>query len=273
MMTVASLSCAVLAAWFGIGPPSARRLTSRLLDGSPAELPHTRHRLARGIAAVVVVGAVVTGSLWLAGGRGVVLVLVGILLAGTGLRLASQHVRQAATLRAQTEVARACGRLASHLTVGQVPTAALAAAAADCAVLQEAREVQELGGDVTRVWSTQASRDGQEGLRQLARAWRVAIDTGAPMSATLEQVAVGLSADQDLRSVVSGELASPRATGKVMAVLPLCGVGMGYLLGGDPLAWLVAGPLGWACLLGGVLLACLGVFWVEQLGRRAATTW
>jgi tight adherence protein B len=73
--------------------------------------------------------------------------------------------------------------------------------------------------------------------------------------------------------VVSGELASPRATGKVMAALPLCGIGMGYLLGGDPVAWLVADRLGWACLLGGAVLACTGVVWVEQLGRRAATSW
>jgi tight adherence protein B len=140
-------------------------------------------------------------------------------------------------------------------------------------VLREANEVQQLGGDVTRVWRAQARRDGQEGLRQLARAWRVAIDTGAPMSAMLREVATGLSADQELRSVVSGELASPRATGKVMAVLPLCGIAMGYLLGGDPVGWLVADRLGWVCLLGGVLLACAGILWVEQLGRAAATSW
>jgi tight adherence protein B len=273
MMTLVSLACAVLAVGVGFVPPSGRRLNARLLDGSPPEPPRRPRRFGRTIAGLLVAGAAVTAGLWLAGGRGGVLALVAVMVAGTVAHLTSRRIRQAAALRSQTEVARACDRLASHLKVGQVPTTALVVAAADSAVLREAGEVQELGGDVTRVWRAQAGREGQEGLRQLARAWRVALDSGAPMSATLEEVAAGLSADQDLRSVVSGELASPRATGKVMAALPLCGIGMGYLLGGDPIAWLMADPLGWACLLGGVLLACTGVLWVEQLGRRAAASW
>ena len=50
---------------------------------------------------------------------------------------------------------------------------------------------------------------GRRGSASWPGPWRVAIDTGAPMSAMLQQVATGLSADQDLRSVVSGELVSP----------------------------------------------------------------
>ena len=90
------------------------------------------------------------------------------------------------------------------------------------------------------------------------------------MSAVLELVAEGLAADQSLRAVVASELSAPRATGKVMAVLPGCGIGLGYLLGGEPVGWLLAGPLGWGCLLGGVVLACLGVLWIETLAARAA---
>ena len=55
-----------------------------------------------------------------------------------------------------------------------------------------------------------------------------------------------------------------------MATLPLCGIGIGYLLGGDPARWLLAGPAGWACLLAGVLLACAGVRRFEALARRAS---
>jgi tight adherence protein B len=90
------------------------------------------------------------------------------------------------------------------------------------------------------------------------------------MAAALEQVAAALAAEQELRAVVAGELSAPRATGKVMAVLPVCGVGLGYLLGGEPIDWLVGQPIGWACLLAGAVLACLGVLWIEALARRAA---
>ena len=76
---------------------------------------------------------------------------------------------------------------------------------------------------------------------------------------------MALRRDESLQRTVAAELAGPRATGKVMAVLPLGGIGMGYLLGGRPIQFLVEGPLGWACLLGGVSLACGGVLWVDQL--------
>jgi tight adherence protein B len=90
------------------------------------------------------------------------------------------------------------------------------------------------------------------------------------MSTTLDQVAASLAADQALTRVVNSELATARATSKVMAVLPACGIGIGYLLGGDPARWLVSGPDGWVCLLIGVLLACAGVLWIEALARQAS---
>lgn len=91
------------------------------------------------------------------------------------------------------------------------------------------------------------------------------------MSTTLEQVAAGLSADRNLDALVASELAAPRATSKVMAALPVCGIGMGYLLGGDPIGWLVSSPPGWGCLFVGALLGCTGVVWIEGLARQAGS--
>ena len=180
------------------------------------------------------------------------------------------HRRAGLVRRRQQEVARACAALAAQLRIGQVPSVALASAAGDHAVLRDARDAQDLGGDVVRVWRSQARHAGCAGLLELARAWQVSVRTGAPMSASLEQVTAALMAEQDLRAVVAGELSAPRATGKVMAVLPGCGVGLGYLLGGEPIGWLLGGPLGWGCLLAGVVLASLGVLWIEALARQAA---
>jgi tight adherence protein B len=160
--------------------------------------------------------------------------------------------------------------LASYLRVGQVPSAALAIAAADCDVLRGGHRAHTLGGDVVSVWRQQARRSGYRGLLDLARAWQVSVETGAPMSSMLDQVATNLSADQSLMGVVNSELAAARATSKVMAALPPCGIGIGYLLGGDPARWLLAGPAGWACLLSGVALACAGLLWIEALARRAS---
>jgi tight adherence protein B len=137
-------------------------------------------------------------------------------------------------------------------------------------VLRPAHETLLLGGDVTAAWVRQAVEPGAGGLRELARAWQVANRSGASLGATLEQVAAGQSADQALRAVVSSELAAPRATGKLMAALPLLGLGMGYLLGGDPVGWLLSGPAGWACTVLGAALACVGVLWIEALARAVA---
>lgn len=270
MTILLPIGLAVLAAWFAVPAPATRDLQRRLAAAAVDE-PRARWRGWGTVVWVLLTAATVGAAYVLLGPRAAVLALAGWLATGTVVRLLRHRARARASLRARAEVARACGLLAAHLRVGQVPAVALGLAAADCPVLAESRRAFEVGGDVTRIWRVQARREGRAGLVELARAWQVSVDTGAPMSATLEQVAASLTADQNLRSVVSSELAAPRATGKVMAALPLCGIGLGYLLGGDPVHWLLAAPPGWGCLLGGVALACLGVLWIERLAQRAAT--
>ena len=139
-------------------------------------------------------------------------------------------------------------------------------------MLSTARGAAVLGGDVAETLIVQAAQPGCAGLADLGRAWRLAVETGAPMAATLDHVAGSLRRDEALQRTVAAELAGPRATGKVMAVLPLGGIAMGYLLGGRPIQFLIDGPLGWACLSGGVALACAGVLWVDRLARVAEGT-
>jgi tight adherence protein B len=160
--------------------------------------------------------------------------------------------------------------LASQVRVGRVPAEALRTAAEDCPVLATASIIQDLGGDAPAAWRHRSRQPGHAGLADLARAWQVSTRTGAPLAQSLEQVAEALSADQALRMVVAGELAATRATGKIMAALPFCGLGMGYLIGGDPLRFLLDSPYGWACLVLGVSLAVAGVLWIDWLARRAA---
>ena len=207
---------------------------------------------------------------YLANARVAVLACAAFAAGATVARLITQHRRRRSALQARADVAQACAALASYLRVGQVPSAALSIAAADCQVRREGHQAGTLGGDVAEVWRQQSRRAGHSGLLELARAWQVSTGTGAPMSATLDQVAASLAADQALTRVIDSELATARATSKVMAALPACGVGIGYLLGGDPGRWLLAGPSGWACLVVGVLLACAGVLWIEALARQAS---
>lgn len=276
-MIMVCLSCAMLTAWLAVPRPAARRLSSRLAPRTPASVTGAhiengtqRTRLWTVLPIVIILLGLIIGVGYMTEAPGAVLASAALLVVLTAARLVAQHRQRRSARRARAAVALACTVLASYLRVGQVPSAALAIAAADCEVLRDGHHAHSLGGDVGHIWRQQARRAGCNGLLDLARAWQVSVETGAPMSSTLDQVAASLSADQELIRVVNSELSAARATSKVMAALPLCGVGIGYLLGGDPARWLLAGPAGWACLLSGVLLACGGVLWIEALARRAS---
>jgi tight adherence protein B len=273
-MVMVCLGCAMLAAWLAVPRPAARSLGSRLAPPAPTPVVDDRleggRRLRRSwtvFAGLIILTVLIIAAAFLGDARGAVLASAGLLVAVTAGRLIVLHRRRRSALRAQATVAQACTVLASYLRVGQVPSAALAIAAADCDVLRGGHRAHTLGGDVVSVWRQQARRGGYMGLLDLARAWQVSVETGAPMSSMLDQVATSLSTDQSLMGVVNSELAAARATSKVMAALPPCGIGIGYLLGGDPARWLLAGPAGWGCLLLGVALACAGVLWIEALAR------
>jgi tight adherence protein B len=279
MMLAIGAACAILAIWFWVPRPAAAELRARLgahpaaSGGSvqPAVAPQrgTGRWLARSAGVVGTAAALVSAGA-VSGSRAMVLAAAALVVGWTVAGLTIRRLAARRADRVRVEVARACAALASYVRIGQVPAEALALAAVDCPVLREAHRTQDLGGDVTRVWRAQAGQPGGSGLLELARAWQVATDTGAPMSATLEQVAEALTADLGLRAVVDSELAAPRATSKVMAALPACGIGLGYLLGGDPVDWLLASPVGGLCLVAGVVLACAGVLWIDMLASAAA---
>ncbi|MET1007506.1 MAG: hypothetical protein ABWX96_18290 [Propionibacteriaceae bacterium] len=268
-----SVLLAGLAALLFAGPSPGRSMTARLVvpeEGlEVARIGPARSRWRRWAMVAAAVAWV-----WVAhdrfGAEGVAVALAVLIVVGTAGRLSVQSRRSRAALRARTDVAQACSVLASQIRVGRVPTEALAGAVEDCPVLADASRVQQLGGDVTAVWRAGSREPGQAGLADLARAWQVSMRTGAPLAPSLEQVSQALTADLALRTLVAGELSAPRATGKIMAVLPFCGLGMGYLLGGDPIQFLLSSPYGWVCLVAGVGLAAAGVLWIDRLAVQAS---
>jgi tight adherence protein B len=272
MMILGCFACAITAVLAFMTPQRARQLFRRLhTEQEPAEAasrtPTGRRWWLLGWSLMAVA---VVALRRLEGNRAAVIGIACVLIAATCIRLALQHRRSVAASRARIDVAHACSVLAAQIRVGRVPAEALKAAAEDCPVLAVARSALEMGGDVTQVWRSRSTLPGHAGLADLARAWQVATETGAPLTRALEQVSQALTADQALRMVVGSELAAPRATGKIMAVLPFCGLGLGYLIGGDPVAFLLSSHYGWMCLLLGIALAAAGVLWIDLLAHRAA---
>lgn len=89
------------------------------------------------------------------------------------------------------------------------------------------------------------------------------------MTKSLDDLAQALRDDEALELVITSEAAGPRASGKIMAVLPFVATGMGYLMGGDPVGFLIGSSYGWACLICGCAFACGGVLWMDRVASRA----
>lgn len=265
MIALSALGAA-LAVLLLVPTGSSRAATRRLR--SPG-----RDGRGRGVAVpavlTAVAGCAITGSLLAAGPAGGVVATSLSAVAVTTVLLIRRHLATRRADRRAGQIARACSAVAAQVLVGRVPTEALTSAAEDHDVLVVPARTLAMGGNVVACLRSESREPGAEGLAEFARAWHFSQSSGAPMAAVLGQVAISLRDDQSTRRTVAAELAGPRASGLVMAALPALGIGLGYLIGGDPIGFLLAGPVGWGCLLAGTGLALAGVLWIDRLARSA----
>ncbi len=102
--------------------------------------------------------------------------------------------------------------------------------------------------------------------------WDVAAETGAGLATVVDGLAENLTEQEEQRAEALARTAGPRTTAFVLGGLPVVGVLMSGGLGGSPLAFLFTTPLGLACLVGGVALDVLGVWWTVRMLRGAIAT-
>ncbi|MFI2237952.1 type II secretion system F family protein [Streptomyces chrestomyceticus] len=160
-----------------------------------------------------------------------------------------------------------CEAVAGELRAGRQPGQALTAVGAagfgeaGAAVTAAAR----FGGNVPKALRAAGRLPGAEGLAGVAACWQAAVDGGAGLAAGLERIATALRAERDQRDDLRAQLAGPRATALMLALLPAGGLAMGSALGADPLRVLLHTPAGWACLLVGGLLEWCGIVWTARI--------
>lgn len=113
------------------------------------------------------------------------------------------------------------------------------------------------------------ARGAGEPWRALVAAWAVAAESGAPLAPALAAYATSLrdraAAERDVAVALSG----PRATARVVLLLPLVAVLLALLMGIDLLAAL-AQPLAIASVVLGLLLVVAARWWIARLLRAAA---
>ena len=113
------------------------------------------------------------------------------------------------------------------------------------------------------------SKRAPPGMQFVARAWSLSDVAGVPLADAIDVGVHLLRADRAARSRVDVALAGPRATIRVLTLLPLAGPLLGAALGVPPTAW-VDSPIAVASVISGVALMVIGRWWcarmVAQLG-------
>jgi tight adherence protein B len=254
---LAGLAAAVLA---GLPAPSR-------LDGLVPR-PAVPRRSPVGLAPLA--GPIVAGLL-----LGPVGALLGVLAAGFGRRAWVSRQAARARDRERDGAVEALAVLGSELRAGR-PAAEALEVAAEVAVgpfaatLAAAATGARFGVEPARVFQRSAATSAvPELVRGLGACWQVCSQTGSSLAAAVDRLDEALRAEREQRLAVESELAGPRATAGLLAVLPLAGIALASGLGAHPLQVLLHTTIGLTCLAVGLALDALGVWWTGRMVAAA----
>lgn len=277
--TLAIASAALAAAVFA-GRRPADSLNRLVLapSGSRAGAPRmgvgTPFRLApRSIPVRVLLGALAGAAagamVALPGGA-----IVGALASPAAILYWSRRKAKAARGQRTAEVAEACLALAGELRTGQPPDQAMAVVAAEWPDLfGTAARRAAVGGDPAAALRTAAEQPGAQPLAAVACAWEVSGHTGASLSSVLVTVSDSLRADAAVRREADAQLASVRATSRLLALLPIATLLLFSTGGGrTPVQFLLSSPYGVACLVAALTFIVAGLAWVRRTADQAMRT-
>lgn len=196
--------------------------------------------------------------------------VLGVIGAGTAagaVALWRARGRRGAALRTSGDVLEACEQLAAELASGLPPGTALDRVAAQWGLWRPVAQAHRVGADVPSALRLAATAPGAAELRWVAAGWQVAQRTGQGLADAVDGIALDLRAGAATRAVVEGELASARATARLIAGLPVAALLLGSGIGGDPWGFLLATPLGLACLAAGLAFGGAGLWWIERIAQ------
>ena len=81
---------------------------------------------------------------------------------------------------------------------------------------------------------------------------RLSAEVGAPLVDVLDRLRSTLEAEDEIASERAAALAGPRASARILAWLPLAGLGLGAAIGADPISVFADGGVGSAVMLAGL---------------------
>ncbi|HVV23100.1 MAG TPA: type II secretion system F family protein [Pseudonocardiaceae bacterium] len=255
-----TVACALLC-W--PGPRPGRRL--RTLTGRTTR----RLPVLRPSPLLVIGGAAVLALLGFGAGVAIAVAAVGV----TVRALWRSHRRTVGQLAAAESMVDAVHGVVAELRSGAHPVVAAESAARDArapadAVLTAIAATARLGGDLTASLHRVGTPVLAPVLRPLVQAWSLAQRHGLPLADVLDAVRRDVAERLKFARRVRARMAGPKASGTVLAVLPLLGVLLGEGMGARPSHVLLATPVGQTLLAVGTSLICAGLYWITRLTTR-----
>lgn len=255
-MSVAALilALAVLVA------PSSPRITLSRRRFSERRARRMRVMVSLGAAILVVAAGLPVGVI-----VGVVAVSATWWWRRSRARLRRRRAVEISGMSAALEIA------AGELRAGAHPVSAINAAAGEvdtmvAAPLHAVAARARLGADVPGGLRSVAVDSAQPELwERLAVVWRLADAHGLTMAALVAAAHRDIAERQRFSAHVSASVAGARTTAAILAGLPVLGIGLGYLIGADPVGFLLTPGAGSWFLAVGVVLACGGLLWSDRI--------
>jgi tight adherence protein B len=197
-----------------------------------------------------------------------------------GVTMWMRRTRQVRVRRRAAESAALQGALdvlVGELRVGAHPVAAfrVAATEVDGAVAASLRAVAaraRLGADVAAgLHSVARSSPVPAHWERLAVCWQLAQNHGLAIATLMQTAQRDIVERGRFSAKVDAGMTGARTTAAVLAGLPLLGVGLGQLIGAEPVRFLLSGGIGGWLLVVGVVLACGGLLWADHITAQVMT--
>ena len=161
--------------------------------------------------------------------------------------------------------------IAGELRVGAHPVTAMETAAAEVdhsvsAALHAVSVRARFGADVAAgLRGAAVGSASAASWERLAVVWQLAESHGLTMAALMTAAHRDIAERQRFSQRVAASMAGARATAAILAGLPLLGIGLGELIGAQPVRFLLSGGAGSWCLAIGAALGACGVIWSDRI--------
>ncbi|MDX6325305.1 MAG: tight adherence protein [Nocardioidaceae bacterium] len=197
-------------------------------------------------------------------------VMTAAVAAVAAVRLAAAGARARAAAARRHTVIDYCEALVGELRAGQPVLRAVERSVQAWPESEPVAVAASLGADVPEALRRLGGLPGASGLTRLAGAWTICAATGAGLAFAADQVLATARAAEATDRLVQAELASARATARLVTVLPVVVLVAAQGIGARPWAFLLSTAPGAGCLAAGVALTLTGLWWIDRIAVSAA---